>query len=62
MKNADLLARYNELQVRWIDLSIAEQNEARDCEIALGMIDCRPETRAEAARRCERYAAGRLAK
>jgi len=56
-------ARLAELESRRIDpgLSVAEQNELRDCEITLGMVDAPPRARAEAARRVERFAAERAA-
>jgi hypothetical protein len=38
-------------------LSTAEQNALRDCEITLGMVETSPRTRAEAARRVERFTA-----
>lgn len=56
---SEVLARFQELDARRMTLPIAEQNERRDCEIALGMVPCRPETRANAARRCERWAKDR---
>lgn len=57
MKNADVFARFQELDARLYSqenpLTVAEQNERHDCEIALGMVDCLPETRSQAARRVE---------
>jgi len=54
-------ARRIELESRRMEpgLTVTEANEVRDCEIALGMIDVSPSTRAEAARRVELYAAAR---
>lgn len=40
-------------------LTVAEQNELRDCEITLGMTTAGPRERSEAARRVERFAAER---
>lgn len=63
MKNRDILARFHALDARLLSqdnpLSVLEQNERLDCEIALGMVDCRPETRAEAARRVVAFAEDR---
>jgi hypothetical protein len=36
------------------DLSVAERNLMRDCEIALGMTDAKPQTVAAAWKRCKR--------
>jgi hypothetical protein len=60
----DVDARLAELESRRIvpGLSVAEQNELRDCEITLGMAAAPPRARAEAARRVERFAAERAAK
>lgn len=64
MKMTDVDARLAELESHRIDpgLSVAEQNELRDCEITLGMVAASPRARAEAARRVERFAAERAAK
>lgn len=64
MKMTDVDARLAELESRRIapGLSVAEQNELRDCEITLGMVEAPPRARAEAARRVERFAAERAAK
>lgn len=57
MKMTDVDARLAELESRRMSgLTVAEQNELRDCEIALGMVECSAGTRAEAARRVERFA------
>ncbi len=63
MKMTDVHTRLAELESRRFvpGLSAAEQNELRDCEITLGMIEVPPRTRAEAARRVERLAAERAA-
>ena len=66
MKMTDINARLAERESHRIDpgqgLSVSEQNELRDCEIALGMVAALPRARAEAARRVERFAAERAAK
>jgi hypothetical protein len=64
MKMTVVDARLAELESRRIDpgLSVAEQNELRDCEITLGMVEAPPRARVEAARRVERFAAERSAK
>ena len=64
MKMTDVDARLAELESRRIDpgLSVAEQNELRDCEISLGMVEATARVRAEAARRVEQLAAERTAK
>ena len=64
MKMTDVDARLAELESRRIvpGLSVAEQNELRDCEITLGMVEAPPRARTEAARRVERFAAERAAK
>lgn len=64
MKMKDVLARYDALQAKRTldianDLTVAERNELRDCEITLGMTSAGPQARAEAARRVERFAAER---
>lgn len=60
----DVDRRLAELESARVDpgLSVAEQNELRDCEITLGMVWAPPIARAEAARRVERFAAERIAK
>lgn len=61
VKMTDVDAHLAELESRRIDpgLSVAEQNELRDCEITLGMVQAPPRARAEAARRVERFTAER---
>ena len=63
MKMTAVDDRLAELESRRLEpgLSVAEQNELRDCEITLGMVDAPHRARAEAARRVERYAAERAA-
>jgi len=63
MKMTEVDARLAELEARRFDpgLSTAEQNEMRDCEIALGMVDAPLRARVEAAQRVERFAATRAA-
>lgn len=58
MKMTDVDARLTELESRRIvpGLSVAEQNELRDCEITLGMVEANARVRDEAARRVERFA------
>lgn len=64
MKMTDVDARLADLESRRISpgLSAPEENELRDCEIALGMVDASSRARADAARRVERFAAERAAK
>ncbi len=61
MKMADVDTRLAELESRRIvpGLCVAEQNELRDCEITLGMVEASARARTEAARRVERFAAKR---
>lgn len=61
MKMTDVDNRLAELEARRFapGLSVAEQNELRDCEITLGMVEAPPRARAEAAQRVERFAAER---
>lgn len=40
------------------ELSVHDQNLYRDCEIAVGLVQCRPETREEARARVTRAVAG----
>lgn len=54
----DVEARRAELALN-IDPTVAEMNELRDCEIALGMTTAGPEARSEAARRVEKAHAAR---
>ena len=42
-----------------VEPTVAERNELRDCEIALGMTMAGPRERSEAVRRCERNDADR---
>lgn len=64
MKMTDVNARLSELESRKIvpGLSVAEQNELRDCEITLGMVEAPPNARVGAARRVEKFAADRAIK
>lgn len=65
MKMTEIDQRLAELESqRFIPgLSVAEQNELRDCEIALGMVYAsdNARVRVEAIRRVERFAAERAA-
>jgi len=63
----EVLNRYNELAAKRADLdgedlTVAENNEYGDCEIALGMRAASDKFRSDAARRCELAHAARGSK
>jgi hypothetical protein len=60
MKMKDILSRFNDLESRGLGLTVAERNEMRDCEIALGMTTHEYPARVEAIRRCEKHSDARL--